>query len=178
MRKSEAAVAMLVLCVCTVGMAQDSAKGEIFGGYQYTRINPGGGVTGNNFNGWNAAVTGYIKPNLGLTGDIGGAYRSVSGVSLKSHTFLFGPTLAVNSGKARPFVHGLFGIMHASAGLGGSTASDNAFAAALGGGVDLSFSPTVSVRLGQFDYLMSRFGSTTQNNFRFSAGVVLRVGKG
>ncbi len=33
----------------------------------------------------------------------------------------------------------------------------------------------VAVRLGQFDYLPTYFSKTTQNNFRYSTGVVLRL---
>jgi Outer membrane protein beta-barrel domain len=165
---------VIVLLVISVPMFCQENKAEVFGGYQYTRINPGGGVGGENFNGWNGAATYNMTKWLGLTGDFSGAYKSISGVSLKTHTFMFGPTVSMStSEKFKPFVHALFGGAHSSASVSGSSISDTAFATALGGGVDVG-SKKFAVRIGQFDYLMTRFGGTSQNNFRYSAGVVLR----
>jgi len=55
--------------------------------------------------------------------------------------------------------------------------SETAFAWAIGGGVDWNLKERLAIRLGQFDYLPTYFGSTTQNNIRYSAGVVFRPGK-
>jgi hypothetical protein len=44
----------------------------------------------------------------------------------------------------------------------------------VGAGMDVKPFPFLSVRLFQFDYLMTRFGSKTQNQPRASAGLVLR----
>lgn len=170
-------MAVVLMVVSVPVLCQDYPKADVFGGYQYTRIDPGSGISGENFNGWNAAVTGNINHWLGVTGDVSGAYKDISGVSLKQHTFLFGPTIASHSSeKFTPFAHALFGVAHASgSGFGGGT-SDNAFAMALGGGVDLGMR-NFAIRIGQFDYLMTRFGGTSQNNFRYSAGIVFRFGK-
>lgn len=170
MRKLFGLAAALVLMVLPV-FAQDAPKAELFGGYQYTRINPGSGIPGQNLNGWNAALTGNIGHTLGITADISGAYKTIAGISNKDHFFLFGPTLASHSNESfTPFAHALFGVAHSS----GGGFSDNAFAMALGGGVDVKVASHVAIRLGQFDYLMTRFSSATQNNFRYSAGVVFR----
>jgi opacity protein-like surface antigen len=159
-------VGLLVLGITAV--AQDAAKAEIFGGYQYLRVNPGQGFSSENFNGWNGAVTGYVNNWLGITGDISGSYSS--GINI--YTFMGGPTISpAREKKVAPFVHALFGDVRAS----GGGISDNAFGMALGGGVDLlGLHGHIGVRLAQADYLMSRFGSATQNNFRYSAGVVFR----
>ncbi|HWR15300.1 MAG TPA: hypothetical protein VN577_10745 [Terriglobales bacterium] len=150
--------------------SQNDYKAEVFGGYQYTR------VEGESFNGWNAAVTGNVNNWLGITGDISGGYKSVGGVKVKVHNFLFGPTVSYNQyEKVKPFAHVLFGVSHASGsvdGIGG--ASDNAFAMALGGGLDVGVHSNVAFRLVQVDYLMTRFGSQTQNNARISTGIVFR----
>jgi hypothetical protein len=34
--------------------------------------------------------------------------------------------------------------------------------------------PLISIRLGQLDYLQTRIANNSQNNFRYSAGIVLR----
>ncbi len=162
---------LLLVGLLAMGMtavAQDAAKVEVFGGYQYLRVNPGQGLSGENFNGWNGAVTGYVNNWLGITGDISGSYNN--GVHI--YTFMGGPTLSPARSKSLvPFVHALFGDVHAS----GGGVSDNAFGMALGGGLDvLGVHGHIGVRLAQADYVMSRFASATQNNFRYSAGVVFR----
>ncbi len=154
-------------------LAQENYKAEIFGGYQYTRV---GGGDGANFNGWNAAATGNFNDWFGITGDVSGAYKSESGAHLHLHNFLFGPTVSYNkASKVKPFAHALFGVSHANAGISGlASGSDNAFAMALGGGIDVGFGHNFAVRLIQADYLMTRFGSATQNNARISVGLVAR----
>ena len=174
MRKLMMALAIACLLALPV-FAQENYKAEIFGGYQYTRVNPGSGMSGENFNGWNAAVTGNVNSWFGITGDISGGYKDFSGLNVKVHNFLFGPTLSYNKAeKVKPFAHVLFGVSHASAGFLGVSASENAFAMALGGGLDVGVHKNVAIRLGQFDYVMTRFDSETQNNFRLSTGIVFR----
>lgn len=170
MRKLICVAAVLFLLALPI-FAQDAPKAEFFGGYQYTRVNPGSGLSGLNYNGWNAAVTGFMgsSKTFGITGDISGAYKKIGGVSTSDHFFLFGPTIK-GHGSISPFAHTLFGLSHAS----GGGASDNAFAWALGAGLDVKVASHVDVRLGQFDYLMTRHASETQNNFRYSAGIVFR----
>ena len=95
-----------------------------------------------------------------------------------------GPEFKMPNEKGSVFVHGLFGFAHdtVSADILGTnvSVSDNAFATALGGGYDWKASDVISVRLFQFDYLMTRFGSQTQNNIRLSFGVTFhpKFGRG
>jgi len=174
MRKVLAMLALVCLMALPM-LAQEESKAEIFGGYQFTRINPGGGTSGENFNGWNAAFTANLSQWLGVTADVSGAYKSFSGVSVKQHNFLFGPTVSYKQAeKVKPFAHVLFGVSHAGAGFSGVGASDNAFAMAFGGGVDVPVNKHVAVRVGQFDYLLTRFGGDSQNNMRFSTGLILK----
>ena len=57
---------------------------------------------------------------------------------------------------------------------GALSVSENAFAMALGGGLDYNATSHIGIRLVQAEYLMTRFASETQNNARISAGVVFR----
>ena len=174
MKKAVVALALAILIAIPV-CAQDNYKAEVFGGYQYTRINPGSGISGENFNGWNASLTGNVNEWFGLTADFSGGYKDINGVSAKVHNFLFGPTISSNKSEHfKPFAHALFRVSHASASFAGAGGSDNSFGMALGGGVDAGITRNVAVRLIQADYLMTRFGSDTQNNARISAGVVFR----
>ena len=175
MRKLVMILALAVLCAAPL-VAQDSYKAEFFGGYQYSRINPGAGLSGLNFNGWNASATANVNSWLGATADFSGGYKSVSGANAHLHNFLFGPTISYNKlDHFKPFVHTLFGVSHASGSVDTvGSASDNAFAMALGGGLDAGITRHIAVRLFQADYLMTRFQSATQNNARISTGVVIR----
>jgi len=158
-----------------VVVAQDHAKAEVFGGYQWTSVDVGSGIDRQNFNGWDAALTGYFNKNFGITADFSGNYKSIEGVDVKAYTYLFGPTVRVPMQKATPFVHALFGGAHLSA--DDLTGSESAFSYAIGGGVDVNAGKHVAIRIAQFDYLGTRFdglGSDNQNNFRYSAGVVFK----
>ena len=174
MKKAVVCFALSILMVAPV-LAQNNYKAEIFGGYQYTRVNPGSGISGENFNGWNASVTGNVNSWFGVTGDISAGYKNIGGVDTNVYNFLFGPTISSNKSEHfKPFAHALFGVSHASASFAGSGASDNSFGMALGGGVDAGVTKNIALRLIQADYLMTRFGSATQNNARISTGVVFR----
>jgi hypothetical protein len=168
-------VACLVLCCAMVTVAQENKKAEIFGGYQWTSADFGSGSDRQNFNGWNAALTGYMNKNFGITADFSGTYKTESGVSVKSYTYMFGPTLRA-PGKASPFVHALFGGDHESANASGlgSLGGDSSFAYAFGGGFDYDVAPSIAVRVAQFDYLGTRFGGENQKNFRYSGGIVFK----
>jgi hypothetical protein len=81
-----------------------------------------------------------------------------------------------------PFAHTLFGVSRlgaqATIRFGNasidSTFSDISFAFAAGGGVDLSLSESVGLRLIQADYVVSNFGGNGQSNLRLSVGLILR----
>jgi hypothetical protein len=87
-----------------------------------------------------------------------------------STPYLFGPRVSVSVGKLTPFAHALFGAGHES--LNAVSASDTSFATALGGGADYKQIPAVGWRF-QGDFVQTRFFSNTQNDFRFSTGIVL-----
>ena len=167
-----------VLLLSAAAMAED--KADIFGGYQYLHANSGvSGVGGFNLNGWNGAVSGYFNRYLGLTADLSGTYGtpSVQGVGVSTHlyTYMFGPVVRARAGKLEPFAHALFGGAHISASVNGAgSTSDSGFSWALGGGVDYKFLPHIAIRVGQFDFLQTHISGDSQNNFRYSGGVVIR----
>lgn len=168
MRKILMRLAVVWLMTLPV-LAQESYKAEIFGGYQYSRI------SGANFNGWTGAVTGNLNDWFGITADVSGAYKSESGASLHQYNFLFGPTVSYNQNeKVKPFAHALFGVSHAGAGFFGLGLTDNSFAMALGGGVDVGIHKNIAVRMVQADYFLTHFGGASQNNARISTGLVFR----
>lgn len=115
------------------------------------------------------------------------------------HTFLFGPRLSARGEKGALFGHVLVGGVRKKA-LAESRLnidipdfpfpipdppdlstdprllSDTGLAIAVGGGVDISASRRVAVRLVQVDYLPARLGDRWEHNLRIQAGVVFRFG--
>jgi opacity protein-like surface antigen len=174
-----------LMILSTFAAAQDAPKAEIFGGYQYLHASSGvSGVDGFNLNGWNVAASGFANRYFGLTGDFSGTYGtpSVSGVGVSTHlyTYMFGPVVRAGSdSRLQPFAHVLFGGAHVSGSVnagGGLTVSmsDSGFAWAAGGGLDYKATPRLALRLGQFDFLQTHISGDSQNNFRYSGGVVFR----
>src|SRR5437762_9444852 len=97
-------------------------KAEFFGGYQYSRLNLGGG--GFNANGFDIALNGNFNNYFGVTADLGSTFKTESGVSLHGYTYTFGPQLSLRANKAyTPFVHALIGGNHASASSGSVSVS-------------------------------------------------------
>jgi len=179
MRKVFVLAALLVL-VSGAAMAQDQPKAELFGGYNFLRFNPGGGVNGENFPaGWHASIAGNVNNWFGIAGDFTGNYKTISGVSVKAHAFMGGPRISYrNNDRITPFAHVLVGGVHVNASAFGGGASNNAFAVAFGGGVDAKINDRFAFRVAQFDYVMTRFDiptvSHTQHNFAISTGIVIR----
>ncbi|HEX9761260.1 MAG TPA: hypothetical protein VGA40_10085, partial [Candidatus Acidoferrales bacterium] len=138
-----------------LAMPAAAQNAELFGGYSYARLNPGG-LAGNGFNlnGWHGAVQGNVNSVLGLVGDFSGHYGTRFGETTHTHTALFGPRLTLR-GPMNVFGHALFGIARGNAGLFGSTESEVGFGMAVGGGVDVNLaSEHLAWRVVQVDYLM------------------------
>ena len=176
-----------MLLFAGLASAQDEApKVEAFGGYSYLRVNPGQNVNGTNFNGGNGSLAYNLTPMLGVVADFGGYHWSNSGADATAVTYLFGPKVALRHGPITPFAQALFGGAHGSGsffnvcnGCTGS-GSENAFAMAIGGGVDWNATPHIGIRLIQAEYLFTKFDEggngrpSHQNNARISTGVVFR----
>jgi len=166
---------------------------EVGGGYQFRsfdqpfgpRLNENGGffTADLNLNRW-----------LGVAAEIDGT-RTDQGVNgtWKDFGFMFGPQIyPLGHHRITPFVHALFGASHinvflpATPGpppLPAATVTDNAFTWEAGGGLDWYLTRHVGVRLAEFDFEQQRFfgagssGNPNQNNFKFSAGIVFRLGE-
>ncbi|HEX8924394.1 MAG TPA: outer membrane beta-barrel protein [Terriglobales bacterium] len=169
-------VLLFIAASCFVVFAQSAPKNEVFGGYSLFNADTGSSHVG--LNGWNASATHFVTRNLGITADFSGAYGSPAefgSVSSNVHNFMFGPTVAVaRNKKVTPFAHALFGVshIHQAASTEFGEYNDHAFALALGGGVDANVNKHFGVRVAQLDYVYSNFADTTQNNWRYSGGVV------
>lgn len=105
-------------------------------------------------------------------------------------TYLFGPVLRLPFPIVKPFGEVLFGGSNTNGyvnlakeinGAGGSITvpSQHPFTMAAGGGVDVSISRHLAIRLAELDYMLTRYSNpltstNNQNNFRYVGGVVLK----
>ncbi|HKC84820.1 MAG TPA: hypothetical protein VKG02_02525, partial [Blastocatellia bacterium] len=151
-------------------------------------------LDGVNAHGFNTSLAGNIAKHIGIVGEFSRFDTSMSiptqvlGLSITVNsnvlTYLFGPRIVLHRGKAEPFVHALFGGARENLKVPGrpfAPRTDNAFAFALGGGLDVKVNGNFAIRVAQIDYLGDKLGnilgSHTGNNFRYSAGIVIRLGK-
>jgi opacity protein-like surface antigen len=169
-------VAVCLLFISAIAVAADAPQVEVFGGYSYLRCNIGDSDVSCNLNGWNASVVFNAPKYIGVVADFGGTYGTVDDVDTKIHSFLFGPKFAVRKDKVTPFAQALFGVAHSKKSVAGvSLSSDSDFAMALGGGLDINVGKKMAVRVAP-EYLMTRREGETSNDFRLSAGIVLKLG--
>jgi hypothetical protein len=193
-RRGTVFFACVLLLWSGLAVAQNAPAVEIFGGYQFLRAHSGinvGGLDNFSLNGWDASLSGYFNHYLGVTGDFAGTYGTprttfpqIGQVAVNTHlyTFMAGPVLRIsNKSPFQPFAHVLLGGAHVRgsaslSGVGGTTFTNTntGFAWAPGGGLDLKLLPLIGVRLAQVDLVQTRIGGNTQNNFRYSAGIVVR----
>ena len=189
MKKPLFLASLLALCLPLAASAQEVApKVEIFGGYSYMRDDALNGV---NSHGFNTSLAGNITKHVGIVGEFSRFDASTSvptqvlglSVTVNSNvlTYLFGPRIVLHRGKAEPFVHALFGGARGYYKIPTAEVTDNAFAFAPGGGLDVKVNNNFAIRAAQVDYLGYKLdylrAKLYQNNFRYSAGIVIRLGK-
>jgi hypothetical protein len=161
LKKSTRTLMLLPVVLIFISVIAKAQKVEIFGGYQFTHLQPAF-----NANGWNASVTGNFKHILGITGDFSGAYEK----NVNIYTYTVGPVLSARLPVVQPFVHALFGGITASNG-----GSRSGFAMLVGGGIDLGLRKGIGFRIVQADWLSTRFSGDTRNrNARVSTGIVIK----
>jgi hypothetical protein len=187
-----ASLCTLVLNALLFALPSHAQGIELFGGYTFVRAPvtftqsacpvpacPAVMNTQNlNLNGWHAGAAFRVLGPLAIAGDFSETSGSFQGANTHLQTYLFGPQLRF-PGPISPFAHFLIGGAHESIGTSTGTVvttgpTQNAFATALGGGLDLKVLPFISLRPIQIDYLLTHFNSKTQNQPRVSAGIVLR----
>jgi hypothetical protein len=168
---------------------------EVFVGTGYLRFTPGPNLQRAAMYSWDTAVTRYWNEKLGLTVDGRGYYGtayvglnpySVTRPAISNYGVLAGPTYRFI---LRP-KYSISGRAMAGWALGNFSSDTNGFGSALLGlypdGTsfamtgslmgEANLSPTLALRLGG-DYYGTGFGSTIENSFGYSFGIVYRFGK-
>jgi hypothetical protein len=186
MRMLIAAVALLAaLGIPLAAKGQNEApKLEAYGGYDYVRFNVNTDIPGAtpsasyNANGGGGQLEYNANKWLGVVADLDGYVvtqgRPLAGV----FSYMFGPRVNLRRGKITPFAQVLFGGVAATSGIG-QPGIVNAFATTVGGGLDFKVSRLISIRPLQAEYFLTKFSdglNNRQNNFRFGAGIVFRLG--
>jgi Outer membrane protein beta-barrel domain len=166
-------------------------------------------VHNQSLNGGGGAIVYNLSRSLGLKADLQGygsftnsfllpaspnfPTGSTASVQGNLFTYLFGPQFKTRAQKAQPFFHVLVGGAHSNlyantfqlCGMAlrcqlSQQPSNNAFALALGGGVDIPLKHGIQLRPLGLDYLQTNFtnpfNSGNQHNFRYLAGMTFTFG--
>lgn len=187
MRNTLRILFFLSLCPVFIVAQDDVSAVEVFGGYSYLRT----GTYDQDNHGWNTAIAVNASKHFAIAADFAGHYdrynKNGANVNTSIHTFLFGPQVNFRaSEKVNPFVHALFGVAHQNVSVKTAatriSSSQTGFGMALGGGLDIKLNDSVSWRMFQADYLLTRYNDPFTaslkrrniNHFRLSTGLVFQ----
>jgi len=209
-----------ILCLITLGglfglsvYAQEGPNADLFFGYSFLRYNSAQTIPAFTANGGLGTFAWNFSDHIGVEAELGGYHNgNIHDYQLDTTTFsyLFGPRISYGRSKRiDPYIHALFGGQNLSTSISsksilvvnppiytGSTpparysVATNAFAMAVGGGLDIKLSKVLTLRPAQIDYYLTRFeapdftlppGTTSptarnQNNFRYAAGIAFNFG--
>lgn len=181
--KKLALVAMFLLGFSLVSAAQDDPAAEVYLGYAYTRcdaqeMNGESDDMGCDMSGWNGSVSLNPNKNVGIVFDFGGTYGTVDdSVDINLSSVMLGPKFTYRTERATPFVQVLVGWAHPNVKMGPEVLKkENDFGMAFGGGVDVNITDIVAVRPVQLDYFVIKSGNSMLDNFRYSGGIVFKIG--
>ena len=152
---------------------------EFFGGFAFNRMGSGAGYSSTNFNGALGSFAYNFKPWLQLVGDTSYNFVTVSGTKTILYGNHYGPRYYYR-GLSRlhitPFAEAFIGGSRADTTYAGSTTSQNCISYKVGGGIDYRASRRWEIRLFDFDYYRTSFGTNAhQTNYWASTGIVLRL---
>jgi len=168
---------------------------EVYGGMGYLRFSPGPNLQRTTYYAWNTGVTRYFNERLGVTVDgrgyygtayVGLNFSSVTRPAISTYTVMGGPTYRFYLQPKYSFSGRVMGG-YAKGNFSGDTNGFGATALglwpdggtyAVNGGIlgEYNLTPAIGMRLTG-EYLGTGFGSTMQNGFGFTGGIVYRFGK-
>lgn len=152
---------------------------EFFGGFAYARMQGASGYSSTNFNGALGSFGVNVRPWLQLVGDSSYNFVTVSGTKNVLYANHYGPRFyyrGLHRLNITPFGEAFVGGSRSDVTVSGYTTSQNCISFKVGGGIDYRASRRWEVRVIDFDYYRTSFGTNAQqNNYGISAGVVLRL---
>ena len=166
-------IVLLIICGNVPAGAQDMPRVQVFGGYSYMRFDSPsfGFANASNLNGYTFSPAYNLLYGFGVVAELSGQYGS----NLNFRDLAVGPQFLYPKGKSRFFARLLVGDARTLVQVA-NTEGDTARAVVLGGGMDRDISTRFAVRLFQVDYIHSTLFNDTQNNLRFSTGLVYHWG--
>jgi Outer membrane protein beta-barrel domain len=153
-------------------------KFEFGANYSWLHVNSADDVFHRTGNGGSGYVEYNINSVVGLVADFGGYANTRAGINDTGLTYLFGPRFNWRHSRLTPYVQFLFGGDYLWTPL---STTQNGFATAAGGGVDYQVSNHLALKPIQIEYVSTQLPNqlglgSHQNDIRYSAGVVFRVG--
>ncbi len=192
---------LLLLSSSAWGQDREYPKTEFFGGFSYRSADAG---TRENFFGWQASISDNFHENIGIVVDVGGQYKSFPfpgsiDLTVQSYNFLVGPRFTARGERVTGFVHALVGyryvrldqpeeppdpgfdptleelleIVERVLELAPAINRD-AFVLGFGGGMDVSASDSIGIRVFELTYMPTRSFEMWSHDFRISSGIVLK----
>jgi len=166
--------------------AQVLSRAEVALTYTYVHTNaPPSDCGCFSMNGGSASAALHLTHGLAAVGDFGVVHTGnvdSTGLDLTLTSYLFGPRFTFHAPLIPlvPFAQVLVGGVHASGGLtptNSGAAASNAFAATVGGGIDLKLTHHLTLRPIQAEYFVTKLPNGVndhQNNLRINSGIVIR----
>jgi len=139
------------------GLSSGYSGVNLFGGYSFTSIDTNGLGSRQSANGWEASVATRLIGPWAVEADGGGYYKTIDAggtpLKLTDYSLMAGPRYNFPKGA---FAHALVGLDQLQGSTPGfGSESQNGFAAALGGGVQIHVTRMVSFRTSA-DYVLTR----------------------
>jgi hypothetical protein len=167
-----------LLVVPVSAWAQDVPKVQVFGGYSNMWANANSSNNNFDLNGFAASVQENFNSWFGGVLDFSTHFGTESGFRTNTETISYGPVFSYRKHNGIvPFAHAMLGAERGGSNYLNISQPETRLAVLAGGGIDIKIRPTVSLRIVQVDYVMSRFSNSHQDNVRISAGVVFNLGK-
>jgi len=154
--------------------------------FSVATLRPGAGAQSITAPGGSGTFVYNFNGVFGAVGDLGGYHNPTdANYNPTTFTYLFGPRVSLRKSRATPYVQALFGGARQSTSFvdptSGPSTPHSGFAAAFGGGMDIRVKDHILVKPFQIEYLMTQVANPwstlgTQNNVRYTAGVVFSFG--
>ncbi len=183
---------VVTLLLAAPTMAQNSAGGQVFGGFSYANIDA---LNRENGYGFQASYSHSLSDKFSLVADFGGQFGSLdfsdpllgtASLDFQNYEYLFGPRINQRNGKYNAFAHALVGatqirISATTIDVNGipvpiPSTSETGFAFGFGGGFDVDLSERVSFRVVQIDYIPANLADDWTHNVRIGVGLVFKLG--
>jgi hypothetical protein len=188
-RRTFTLASLLLSAVAANAQENEIPRVEVGLNYSWLHVNSANFDDQRTGNGGAGYVEYNLSPVLGLVSDFGGYANTRTGINDRVMTYLFGPRFNLRHfSRVTPYMQFLFGGAHAWSGPSGFQQTQDAFATAAGGGLDVKISRHLSIKPIQVEYVMTQFNSATlggstrsfgnhQNDVRYSGGVVFSFGE-